>query len=90
MSSKSSRHEPCLTDQQIARLKMLLEHEGLQEFLPYAEQAAAEAKFNAARRLVMRAYRQMFIALVALIVAAATFWEKIAAFFRWAFKGLGQ
>lgn len=65
-----------LSEEQLARLEELLKSEGLQEFLPYAKQAAAEAKLRAARRLVATAYRQMFIGMVALIVAIATFWDK--------------
>jgi hypothetical protein len=71
-----------LSDEQLRRLEALLEHEGLQAFLPYAKQAAAEAKLTAARKLIWQSYRQMFIAAVALIVAVATFWEKLGAFVR--------
>ena len=65
-----------LTPEQIERLKRILEHEGLKAFLPYAEQAAAEAKLSQAKQLVWKTYRQIFIGLVGLIVASATFWDK--------------
>jgi len=65
-----------LTDEQLQRLRALLEHEGLTAFLPYAEQAAAEARISAARRLVWQSYRQMIIATAALIVALITLWDK--------------
>lgn len=76
-----------LTDDQIRRLKVLLQHEGLEKFLPYAEMAAAEAKLSAARRLVWRTYRQIFVAGVGGVIAVATFWESATrtagAFVRW-------
>jgi len=80
--------DDCLTEDQMRRLRAILTHEGLEAFLPYAEQAAAEAKISAARRLLWKTYRQMFVALVGLIVAVATFWEKtlggVKAFLQWA------
>ena len=69
-------------------LEELLEHEGFAEFLPYAKMAAAEAKLSAARRLVWRTYRQLFIVFAGGVVAVVTLWEKaasgIGAFLRWA------
>lgn len=67
------------SDEQIAKLKKFCEHEGLEEFLPYAKFAAAEAKISSARRLVWKSYRQIFIGTVGLLVAVATFWEKTTA-----------
>lgn len=79
--------QPTLTDDDLRRLKELLEHEGLEAFLPYMEQAAAEAKLTAARRLLWRTYRQMFLVLSGTVVAGAVFWEKATAglggFLRW-------
>jgi len=76
-----------LTDDEIRRLKDLLRHEGLSKFLPYAELAAAEAKLSAARRLVWRTYRQIFVAAVGGVIAVATFWDSATktagAFVRW-------
>lgn len=75
------------SDEEMQRLRDLLTHEGLDAFLPYAEQAAAEAKLSMAKRLVWRTYRQIFIAVTGLIIAIATFWEKATqgagGFVRW-------
>lgn len=76
-----------LTDDEIRRIRQFIQDEGLLNFVPYADQAAAEAKLNAARRLVWKTYRQMFITSIGLTVAVATFWEKTihsaGAFLNW-------
>lgn len=69
-----------LTNEELVRLRKLLQHEGLEKFLPYADQAAAEAKLNAARRLIWRTYRQMFVAFAGAILAGVTFWETLTRF----------
>jgi nucleoside 2-deoxyribosyltransferase len=69
--------EKGFTDEEFQRLKSLLEHEGFSEFLPYAKQAAAEAKMSQARRLVWQSYRAILISSAALIVAGVTFFEKV-------------
>ena len=78
-----------LTDEDVARLKVLLNSEGLEAFLPFADQAAAEAKLTAARRLLVRAYWRMFVAFVGVIITVATFWEKTTGFLRVVIVGTG-
>lgn len=58
-----------LSEEEINKVRALLEHEGLYEFLPYVEQAAAEQKLSAARRLLWKQYRQLIIGLAGLLGA---------------------
>ena len=76
-----------LTEEELSRLRKILQHEGLNKFLPYADQAAAELKLSSARRLVWRSSRQFFIAFVGIIVALATFWEKAVNFLKMVLLG---
>ena len=62
-----------LTDEEIAKLRLLL---------PYAEVVRAEAEYDAARRLVIRRWKGMVIALAALVGAIMMLWNQFKAGFQ--------
>lgn len=76
-----------LTEEEVRKVRTILEHEGLDAFLPYADLAAADLKLSSAKKLIWKTYRQIFVSFVALVVAFATFWDKLTSglggLFKW-------
>jgi ferric-dicitrate binding protein FerR (iron transport regulator) len=56
------------------------EIEKLRALLPYAEAVRSEAEYDAAKRLVMRRWKGMVIAMAALAGALVVLWQHFKAF----------
>lgn len=71
-----------LTDEQYERLRAILENTDLEDFLPYAREAAAYHKLKLAKRLVWDTRRKWIIGTAAVLTALISFGASIGQFIK--------